>query len=63
MEIKNSKQTITGRHIMIVAAYITFACSLYWLYRIIFKDDDQWLSFFITAIVSGALFFYAKKRK
>lgn len=63
MEIKNNKLTITGRHIMIAAAYISLACSLYWLYRIIFKDDAQWLSFFMTAIVSLALFYFAKKRK
>ncbi|MCM1142932.1 MAG: LPXTG cell wall anchor domain-containing protein [Muribaculum sp.] len=63
MEIKSNKQTITGRRIMLVAGYITLACSLYWLYRIIFKNDAQWLSFVMTAIVSGALFFFAKKRK
>lgn len=63
MEIKNDKLTITGRHIMLAAAYISMACSLYWLYRIVFKDDAQWLSFAMTAIVSGALFMLARKRK
>lgn len=63
MEIKNSKLTITGRHIMLAAAYISLACSLYWLYRSMFKNDAQWLSFFMTAVVSGVLFFLAKKRK
>ena len=63
MENKNNKLTITGRHIMIAAAIISLFCSLYWLYRSIFCDDAQWLSFFMTAIVSGALFYFAKKRK
>lgn len=63
MEIKNNKITITGRHIMLAAAYISLACNLYWLYCIIFKDDDQWLSFTITALVSAFLFNQAKKRK
>lgn len=63
MEIKNNKLTVTGRHIMLGAAYISLACSLYWLYRIIFKDDSQWLSFFMTAVVSLALFYFAKKQK
>ena len=63
MENKNNKLTITGRHIMTAAAYISLACSLYWLYRTIFCDDAQWLSFFMTAIVSGALFMLARKRK
>lgn len=62
MEIKNNKLTVTGRHIMLAAAY-TLACSLYWLYRIIFKDDAQWLSLFMTAVVSLALFYFTKKRK
>ncbi len=63
MEIKNNKLTVTGRHIMLAAAYISLACSLYWLYRIIFKDDAQWLSLFMTAVVSLALFYFTKKRK
>lgn len=63
MEIRNNKQTITGRHIMLAAAYISFVCSLYWLYRIVFKGDAQWLSFFMTAIVSLGLFYFVKKRK
>lgn len=63
MEIKNNKLTITGRHIILAAAYISLACSFYWLYRIIFKDDAQWLSFAMTAIVSCGLFFLARKRK
>lgn len=63
MEIRNNKLTIIGRHIMLAAAYITLACSLYWLYCIIFKDSAQWLSFVITAVVSFILFFLARKRK
>lgn len=63
MEIKNNKLTITGRHIMLAAAYISLACSLYWLYCIIFKDDAQWLSFVTTALVSAYLFYQAKNRK
>lgn len=63
MEIKNNKLTITGRHIMLAAAYISGACSIYWLYRIIFCNDAQWLSFAMTAVVSSGLFYLAKKRK
>lgn len=63
MEIKNNKLTITGLHIMIAAAFISLACSLYWLYRIIFKDDAQWPSFFMTVIVGFGLFIFARKRK
>lgn len=61
MEIKNNKLTVTGRHIMIAAAYISLACCLYWLYRMIFKDDIQWLSFTMTAVVSIALFYQTRK--
>lgn len=63
MEIKSDKQTITGRHIMLAAAYISLMCSLYWLYCIIIRGDSQWLSFFMTAVVSFVLFFFARKRK
>lgn len=48
---------------MLAAAYISLACSLYWLYCIIFKDNAQWLSFVITALVSVALFYFVKKRR
>lgn len=63
MEIKNNKLTITCQHIMLAAAYISLACCLYWLYCIIFKNDAQWLSFVITALVSAYMFYQAKKRK
>lgn len=62
MEIKNDKLTITGRHIILVAAYISIACGLYWLYRIIFKDDAQWLAFGMATVVSLGLYYLAKKR-
>ena len=61
MRIKDNKLTVTGRHIKIAAAIISLLCSLYWLYRTIFCHDAQWLSFFMTAIVSGALFILARK--
>lgn len=63
MEIKNSRLIISGRHIMLAAAYISGLCGIYWLYRIIFHGEAQWLSFVMTSVISCVLFYLSKKRE